>query len=1082
MDNDFNEEIYSSAFHVDKGSHLIEASAGTGKTFNIQNLFARFIMETDCRVANILVMTYTEAATKELRDRLHSVLADIQWRFSGKQLEGNKKETRQKQADDLISCSTATVSREKARGRVELALLEFDSASISTIHGFCQRVLARYAFETGMNFSQELKNNKNAELEARAEDWWRIHKGEFIDTTQEKLKDLKNYVKKLGGKTDYIIDSDDETLKTADAIVRKFENDRFERDNLNFDDLLRALRNALMNKNHDNVLASKLREEFKVALIDEFQDTDPVQYDIFKSIFMDEEHPSPLYFVGDPKQAIYAFRGGDIYTYLTAKGTVQNRHIITVNHRSVKRLVEAVNAMFQETKAGNTFGDPSIPFVPSSVPRDPTQIKGIPLEKPLQIIEFSHTEDKPSKEKYMPCIMETMIKQILLLLNQKDATGHRIFSPKDIAILMKANNGMTELQEKLLTKGIPCVIRKPGNVFSTPIALELKVFLEAIAEADSSESIGFDRLRTALFTVFGGKTTAELDNLNTSEDMSPYIENFKQMKSIWCSRGGFAALSNKMEQDGYLQRLAQKPKAERQLSDIGQIMELCCAAIKEIGSTPDALIKWLTERIDESGNKDDEHDSDEYERELETDGEAIKIMTIHSSKGLQFPIVFLPDCWRVNAKNDSDFYRKKGQNNEYQLLFTSDKGELKEKAREQSRLEKYRLLYVALTRAIQQCVLFTPSMIAIEKLKEPLGQLLENMNANSAINPPYEWMKDADIKESEEKYIPDDNGKWSGPTTLAHASFANLPSIRGSYSSLTPGQKMDDVDSRDCDEDDLSLDKSGNENIHPIFRLPSGARLGTCWHDILEKIDFKADTTAIRQIAESELADAGFRPDEFIYDIKRNNAPPEKRTTLDCTVKMMEDTLQCPLKAPNGEVFTLRDISWENRLSEQEFNFSSANAKKTIAELTNNLRHHWKGDWRKQEFIKVMEGWGDKAIPHGYLTGFMDLVFRHNGYFYVIDWKSNSMDGDIERFNEFGIREEMAKHGYFFQYMLYAAVLQTYLKSRLGAQYSWNDNFGGVCYYFLRGITAGGAAPVFEDRPSEELLDDFSKTLGMEAK
>ncbi|MBQ7650844.1 MAG: PD-(D/E)XK nuclease family protein, partial [Victivallales bacterium] len=197
----------------------------------------------------------------------------------------------------------------------------------------------------------------------------------------------------------------------------------------------------------------------------------------------------------------------------------------------------------------------------------------------------------------------------------------------------------------------------------------------------------------------------------------------------------------------------------------------------------------------------------------------------------------------------------------------------------------------------------------------------------------------------------------------------------------------------------------------------------------------------------------------------------------------IEDTLQHPLIAPDDAIFTLRDIPMEDRQSEQEFNFSSKTAVETVAGLKSILLEHWKGEEDKQEFVNALNNWGEnEKIPHGYLTGFMDLVFRHNGYFYVIDWKSNSLDGKIERFNDVGIREEMAKHGYFFQYMLYAAVLHSYLKSRLGARYSWEQNFGGVRYYFLRGITAGGAATVFEDRPSEALLDEFSKKLGMEVK
>ena len=218
-------------------------------------------------------------------------------------------------------------------------------------------------------------------------------------------------------------------------------------------------------------------------------------------------------------------------------------------------------------------------------------------------------------------------------------------------------------------------------------------------------------------------------------------------------------------------------------------------------------------------------------------------------------------------------------------------------------------------------------------------------------------------------------------------------------------------------------------------------------------------------MTEAELRSNGFDTDE---------------ATLRLTVKMFEDTLNHPLKSPDGNEFSLRDIGWSDRLSEQEFDFSSVHAEKTTAALRAVLQRHWGADPAKQEFARAMEGW-ERPIPRGYLKGFMDLAFRRDGIYYVVDWKSNTLDRDIANFTEEGVREEMAKNGYFFQYMLYAAVLHCYLRQRLGEAYSWERHFGGVRYYFLRGM-GKGAAPVFADRPGEELLDEFAKALGMEVK
>ena len=552
--------------------------------------------------------------------------------------------------------------------------------------------------------------------------------------------------------------------------------------------------------------------------------------------------------------------------------------------------------------------------------------------------------------------------------------------------------------------------------------------------------------------------------METPEDLTEQIEHFRELRNVWLTRG-FVALSNRMEQEGYLQRLAQAPNGERLLSDIGQIMELCCAATKKVGSTPEALVDWLNERISASQNGV-ESDSEEYERELETDGEAVKILTIHSSKGLQFPVVFLPDCWSLCSRRDPrnqfplPYYHD--EMNQNQLVFAIG-NEAKAKAEEESHLEKIRLLYVALTRAIQQTVLFTPSLEDLEKLNEPLKNLLQNLKGNSGDNPPYVWLNDTEVKMAEGYYTPDLPPKTFRDAQVPRSFASQLP-VRGSYTALAPGHgKNDDDSSHDRDKVDSPLYDSDNEDIHPVFTIPTGSRLGTCWHNILEKIPFDANEEKIRSVAEVELQNSGFKLEK----------------TLDVTVKMVEETLNYPIIPPDGKPFTLRDIAWTDRLSEQEFGFSSADASKTTSALKEILMRHWMNDATKQEFIDAMNQW-DRPIPKGYLLGFMDLVFRHDGFFYIIDWKSNSLDNDIANFTEDGIRTEMAKDGYFFQYMLYAAVLHQFLKSKLGENYSWGRNFGGVRYYFLRGITAKGDAPVFEDRPTEALLDEFSQALGME--
>ena len=585
----------------------------------------------------------------------------------------------------------------------------------------------------------------------------------------------------------------------------------------------------------------------------------------------------------------------------------------------------------------------------------------------------------------------------------------------------------------------------------------MRAFLLAVATADSPRA---DEVRAALLTVFGGMSFDEAESLDEPMTFADKVAALKSLKGIWEAKG-FAAMACRLEENGYMLRLAQHPDGRRRLSDIGQILELCGSATKEVGSAPEAMVDWLTERI-RAANNDEETDAEEFARELETDGEAVKIMTIHTSKGLQFPIVFLPDCWLVNYRREKNFYHEKGDNGTYELHFSATGAN---QAERESTSEKIRLLYVALTRAKQQTVLFAPSTWPD---KEPLENLLKTLlddQARGKYSERISW-------EQPEAYI-GKNEPYKAPTQKGDSVVAQTPrtdwdlsSVRGSYSSLAPGHVKGDDDSRDNDEMTFEEDNRGGKNPpEDILDLPAGARVGNCWHNILEHLPFDADEATIRQMTKAELQANGFDTDD---------------TTLGLTVKMLEDTLDHPLQAPDGNTFSLRDIDWGNRLSEQEFDFSSAQAAKTTSALKAILQKHWSNDEARLEFVMAMTNW-DRTIPKGYLKGFMDLVFRHNGFYYVVDWKSNTLDRDIANFTEEGIRVEMAKHGYFFQYMLYAAVLHSYLKQCLGEKYSYERHFGGVRYYFLRGL-GKGQMPVFEDRPEEALLDDFAKALGMEVK
>ncbi|MBR4124893.1 MAG: UvrD-helicase domain-containing protein, partial [Victivallales bacterium] len=649
----FSEEVLKSNFPFN-GTHLIEASAGTGKTYSIQNIYARLILERGLRVSEIQVMTFTEAATKELRERLRTILADVQAQLDDKGCPGKddkERKQRNERADNLIQAGE-NISRERQKGFIGLALLEFDNAAISTIHGFCTRALAHYAFETRMPFLQQIDDNKSADLCRRTLDWWRKRQEstpvELLPGLD--LQCLQDYVKALADKTAWdLADADESTpqgfmLLRAREIVTAYENDRQNRQTQTYDDLLRAMHEALYGS-YGDVFAQELRKTFKAALIDEFQDTDPVQYDIFKKVFV-EAPEIPVFFVGDPKQAIYAFRGGDIFTYLQAAKNVSQdaTYYLDTNFRSTPRLMQAVNAIFKDTNGKFTFGNEYIKYSNEikAITTDDQKVEALKISgqddpKPFRFVEVTGNQDVR---------LNALVQNVVETLNEQ----HGNLTPKDIAILVNLKATGRTIMEKLRKCGVPCVLQNPGNVFSQTLsqykkerksspsrmAAELFDVLKALAKKG-----GEKQLRTALSTSFFGLTPVELLNL-TEEQKADWMVKFDDMNHRWQSRGFAAALAKLDEYSGgYREHIVRQENGVRLLVDCEQLLELSLAAVKEIGPSPEKLIAWLEERI---VHRDDESDSDVFQRELENDSDAVHILTMHKSKGLQFPVVFLPDC------------------------------------------------------------------------------------------------------------------------------------------------------------------------------------------------------------------------------------------------------------------------------------------------------------------------------------------------------------------------------------------------------------------------------------------------------
>ena len=1060
MNTIFGTAIFEKDFPFE-GPHLVAASAGTGKTYNIQNICARLVAERGFRVSEIQVMTFTEAATKELRDRIRKVLAMFrQYLVEG--AESIAKEDERDRLGKLAECVDANATRETAVANLDRAIMEFDQAAISTIHGFCRRVLARYAFETGNPFEMELGTASAAELEKLARNWWRANVNDIPEDVIECVgfEDFATYVKALAGRTDYGLEEMEEPsprrwlLEKASEVAKGYAADRLARKQQTFDDLLMGLREALNDPSRGEILAGKLREEYKAALVDEFQDTDPVQYDIFRRVFLDTADGSrpPIFFVGDPKQAIYSFRGGDIYTYRSA-ATREDVERMTFhldrNFRSTPRMIDAVNLFFKDDERGDTFGDPTIDYTEDlkSDPKKPAlKENGEDDPAPFRVIEVKNAKQSTA----------ALVDGVLELLSRPE----KDVRPQDIAILVTSHDKGSALRDILRSKGVPVVLQHAGNVFASPVALELRTVLQAM-----SLEGGVKRARAALATRFFDVTNKELVADEDDSLVADMLGFFTEVNDLWRKRG-FEVAFRKLEghpRCNLRVRLSANAGGERDLADIMQINDLACKAVHEIGPTPEALVNWLTDRINASGDKTKEQDSEEYARELESEADAVKIMTIHVSKGLQYPVVFIVLPLR-DARTDGPYpYHDEAGN----LFFCT--GETENEAPDQEKYdERIRLLYVAMTRAKQRTI----TIKAAKCSSWPTDSLVSRASTRMA-EQGYTPTVTISTHEDDAPLLPPYTAECSFCGVLSAAAEvgreieSKRPS-RGSYSSLAPIGGVGDEEGRDYDREERFGSSDESETMHPIFALAGGAKAGICWHEILENVRFSAEMPEIVSLVRRMLRLHGLASEDeeaFSKDVG---------TVSDMIFK----TLRYRLHSPGGEIFTLAQTDPAARVSEWEFHFPSLAARPWTTSIKAVLEKHWSGDDTKLAFLKAMEGW-NRPVPEGFIKGYLDLVFRYGDYYYVVDWKSNQLGRDVKRFNAKGVAAEIAEAGYYFQYMLYAVVLHKFLKETLKEKYSWERNFGGVKYYFLRGIAAGGEAPVFSDRPSESLLDELAEVLGL---
>ncbi|MEA4862489.1 MAG: UvrD-helicase domain-containing protein [Victivallaceae bacterium] len=1103
------------------GIQLVEAAAGTGKTYSIQNLFVRMLLEKRWPADSILVVTYTNAATAELRDRIRKVLNEVR-DYAAKCLRagslpvifpgGSPDEQR---SHALLHRATLgdLAKLEECAAAIRDALLAFDEAAIFTIHGFCERMLSENAFESGILFNTELLENADGVINTMIRDFIRRESGsperwsrlspiinndagrrEFFSTVRSLV--LNPGIEPYGALEADACGKDDYRRAVIPAaaawVSRRFEEYK-ERENCRtFDDLLRNM--AIRVENQASPLLASLRRRFNAAIIDEFQDTDAAQYFIFKTIFASGGRS--LIMVGDPRQAIYGFRGGDIAAYRRARAQSPSPGTLCVNRRSGRNLIRAANTIFH--RHPYPFLDRQIGFPEVLAPENPRQCLMrqtadgvVEIEQPLRVIfndkDFS-SPNNLARWSIPACAdaVKSMLMDRSLKLPERDEPG---LNPDDIAVLVFDNLQAAAVQEELDRLGIASVRAGAGNVFDTPEAAAMLTLLEAIAEPGRTS-----KAAAAMLTDYLGFGLDDLAKLRTGGDPDAALveiqEKLAQLGRTYRA-GSFAAMFGELFKDPDFrvrQRVAALPRGERKLTNMLQLRDLLHAESQKRRLSLENLAAWLGRQLSPETRENDDEDAQLLN--LETDRAAVKIMTVFKSKGLEFPVVMLPTLFTRYAEDRARNFHA----GDDEHLAVDLSGEAAAQASAEQLQEQLRLVYVALTRAAGFCCVWwgrlppefrsrtkrkyttaldwlfrgrsheaaeAARLAPPDRLTETVRAAIENCDpcgtlANLGLladDVPASDSPDAMGAIPENRLAPRDDFEWRGQNKLEEWRIA-------SFSALAPEFAPADTE-RDLDEDSgISVEPAANA----VLALPRGKQLGTVWHEILEQLDFGSDSQTVAAVAAETV-------DKYALGIVEER-PGIAAAIAERTVLL----LGTPLADLNGNTLTLSGIPKADTVREMEFCFALGrdfSAAKLRAAVGKYAAEHFGLD-RETDWARQLDG--------GLLTGFIDLVFRVGERFYLVDWKTNSVDGDPAGFTSAAMTAEMRDKFYFLQYLIYILALMRFLSLRLPGltpRELYRRHFGGVFYIFLRGLSPSDPARgVFRDLPPYELIEELERSIG----
>jgi len=1192
---------------IDLNRHaLIEASAGTGKTYTIENLVVRLLTEKlDIALENILIVTFTEKATSELKIRIREKL---------------EQELRRSPGDSGVL--------EKIKATLDC----FDAASIYTIHGFCHTILNDFAFENGTLFQSEvvddgplfdtvlkeqmrkawpeiyqeyflemlslsgLSTRKDRLLSMIADIARRIYRpgagdeiepdteGKNIGQIRSEIKTLAMRLKTLigippwfsegfgrlnihsGSKKSLLekivipletflsqIDEESFTMAHLSDLIDGIQQvksagrqgveclipDKWLKQNANpevcpslepvvetlknliethkrwayflvvhaikqlqkdaavikrrngwisYDDMLGQVESAVYGDNSPALL-TRLRGKYRVAFVDEFQDTDPVQWRIFKKIFLDHASaPSEnlLYLIGDPKQAIYSFRGADVYAYLDGRNEMQrwatsgkaNLYSLATNWRSRPELVQAFNDLFcrrewfpPHDRAGafeigyQAVGSPDEAGLPAVLVADNSR------RPALNVVDLRGPKSpkavKPDLARFIAAEIEYLVTAGGIEIREKN-TNRRRLDFGDICILVRGKSDISFLEPELLNRNIPYTFYKKPGLFLSDEAVYLSLVFHAILDPGSISDV-----KKALLTPFFEYEPQDLydyENLAVSHPLKQLLFQWNEQAR---SRKWSLLFQSLMEDSGLLFRESPSHDWDRKHTNYRQIFEhLEMAAYKKkLGFR--GLFALLDSYRKQTVGADDDADI----HQIETEDRKVQIMTMHVSKGLQFPVVFIAGGLTQPPGNDYHVYHVYDTDNPaagiHKVIDLSKTYAKEQHDREQTDEDK-RLYYVALSRT--QFKLYAPFFPLtggqpwVGPVCRFLSQALASAFPKNGDHPAAGWLTpdghlapDKGVVKTVAQSIISENGIEEFPWTFPSVkNYRNRKSMLTSFSSLhdkifhdldplpqTTGFHAAQGKDKEDDESFATFESNNIRTIRAADEIPGGTDIGSMFHDIIEHIDFSAVAEHPDRLSETpETRDVIVKYME-IYRIDERWRPQ--------VCRVIADALTTPVNVAGDELM-IGHLGKEDRIHEVEFYYPFSLPVDAELQIPD---------------CEVKSG------RNGFVRGFVDLVFRYKEKYFIADWKTNRIDTGYDLKS---LENNMNRAGYHLQYKLYAIAVLRWLAQALGSRFDPAGQFGGIFYFYLRGMGSGNENGIYYVAPGdvgslEHLEEEISRQI-----